>query len=78
MTGEDAAAFLHPDEPAHREPASGSPRRRSDRALTRHVPVRFSAEAVEAVGRFAQTDDMTVSAWIRRAVNSAIREWERP
>jgi hypothetical protein len=74
MTSEDADAFEYFDEPAHREPAAGEPRRRRARRLAQHVPVRFPADTIEAVRLMAQTDGMTVSAWIRRAVSSALRE----
>lgn len=73
MSDRDTEAFEHYDEPALREPAPGLPRRRPDRALTAHVPVRFPAATIEAVRKLAETDGMTVSAWIRRAVESAMR-----
>jgi len=73
MSDSDAEAFEHYDEHARREPAPGQPRRRPDRALTEHVPVRFPAATIEAVRQLAETDGMTVSAWIRRAVESAMR-----
>lgn len=73
MTDSDAEAFEHYDEPTRREPAPGRPRRRPDRALTEHVPVRFPAATIEVVRKLAETDGMTVSAWIRRAVESATR-----
>jgi hypothetical protein len=77
MTSEDADAFEYYDDPAHREPAAGAARHRRGRVLARHVPVRFPAETIESVRPLAQTDGMTVSAWIRRAVNSAIRQRQR-
>ena len=73
MSDPDAEAFEHYDDPARREPAPGRPRRRPDRALTEHVPVRFPAATIEAVRQLAETDGMTVSAWIRRAVEAAAR-----
>ena len=73
MSDRDTQAFEHYDEPALREPAHGHPRRRPDRALTEHVPVRFPAVSIEAVRKLAEADGMTVSAWIRRAVESALR-----
>jgi hypothetical protein len=73
----DADAFEHYDDPANREPAAGEPRRRPARTLARHVAVRFPAETVGSVRPLAQSDGMTVSAWIRRAVDSAIRRRER-
>jgi predicted DNA-binding protein len=68
----DAEAFEHYDDPARREPAPGAPRRRSERPLTQHVPVRFPAETIEQVRRLAEADGMTVSAWIRRAVERTL------
>ncbi len=73
VTDSDSEAFEHYKDPARREPAPGRPRRRPDRALTEHVPVRFPAATIEAVRQLAETDGMTVSAWIRRAVESAAR-----
>jgi hypothetical protein len=70
----DAEAFEHYDDPANREPAPGAPDRRSDRPLTQHVPVRFPAETIEQVRRLAESDGMTVSAWIRRAVERTLRQ----
>lgn len=69
----DAEAFEHYDDPAKREPAPGAPRGRSERPLTQHVPVRFPAETIEQVRRLAEADGMTVSAWIRRAVERTLR-----
>lgn len=77
MTGDDADAFEYYDDPAHREPAAGAARRGRARTLTRHVPVRFPANTIEAVRPLAQTDGMTVSAWVRRAVDSTIRQRQR-
>ncbi len=68
----DAEAFEYYEDPAKREPAPGPPRRRPQRPLTQHVPVRFPAETIEQVKRFADADGMTVSAWIRRAVERAV------
>lgn len=70
----DAEAFEHYEDPAKREPAPGPPRRRPERQLTQHVPVRFPAETIEQVKRLADADGMTVSAWIRRAVERALRQ----
>lgn len=70
----DADAFEHYEDPAKREPAPGPPRRRPARPLTRHVPVRFPAETIEQVRTLAEADGMTVSAWIRRAVERALRQ----
>jgi hypothetical protein len=70
----DAEAFEHYEDPANREPAPGAPRRRPDRPLTQHVPVRFTAETIEQVRELAAADGMTVSAWIRRAVERTVRQ----
>lgn len=70
----DAEAFEHYEDPANREPAPGTPRRRPARPLTEHVPVRFPATTIDQVRRLAEADGMTVSAWIRRAVEQALRD----
>ena len=70
----DAEAFEYYEDPAKREPAPGEPRRRPARPLTQHVPVRFPAETIEQVRLLAEADGMTVSAWIRRAVERTLRE----
>jgi hypothetical protein len=77
MTSDDVDAFEYYDEPAHREPATGEPRRRTAKTLARHLAVRFPAETVESIRPLAQSDGMTISAWIRRAVDSAIRRRQR-
>lgn len=74
MTDPDARAFLHYEGFANREPAPGAPMRRVERALTRHVPVRFPAETIEVVDQLARAEGVTISAWIRQAVDAAIRE----
>ncbi len=70
----DAEAFEYYEDPAKREPAPGSPRRRPARPLTQHVPVRFPAETIEQVRTLAEADGMTVSAWIRLAVERSLRQ----
>lgn len=70
----DADAFEYYDDPAQREPAAGDARRRPARTLASYVPVRFPAGTIAAVRPLAETDGMSVSAWIRRVVNSAIRQ----
>lgn len=75
---DDAEAFEHYDDPAHREPAAGEARRRRAQTLARNVPIRFPADTLEAVRPLAQTDGMTISSWIRRAVDSAVRQRQRP
>jgi len=69
----DAEAFAYYDDPAKREPVSGVPRRHPDCPATRHVPVRFSAEAIEQVKRLAEAEGMTTSTWVRRAVEEKVR-----
>ena len=73
MKDPDAEAFGFYDDPKRREPAPGPPRRRPERALTQHVPVRFPAPTIETVRELAEADGMTVSSWIRRAVDAAVR-----
>ena len=68
MSDPDAECFEHYD-----EPAPGRPHRHPDRALTEHVPVRFPVATIEAVRQLAEADGMTVSAWIRQAVEKAMR-----
>ncbi len=68
MSESDAAAFEYYDDPSRREPADGAPRRRRQRALTQHVPVRFPESTIEKVRELAKTDGMSVSAWIRRTI----------
>jgi hypothetical protein len=74
MTHRDAEAFEHYEDPAHREPASGPARRRRERTLTQHVPVRFPTETVDAVRELAEADGLSVSAWIRRTVDRELAE----
>ena len=74
MTDRDAEAFEHYDDPANRKPAPGPARRRRERNLTQHVPVRFPAPTVEAVRELAEADGVSVSAWIRRIVERAVDE----
>jgi hypothetical protein len=74
----DADAFEYYDDPAHREPAAGEPRRRRRRTLARYVHIRFPADTIESVRPLARADGMTASDWIRRAVHSAIRQRQGP
>jgi hypothetical protein len=72
MSERDAEAFEYYDDPRHREPAEGSPRRRRVRALTEHVPVRFPASTIATLRGLAEADGMTVSAWVRHAIEQEI------
>jgi hypothetical protein len=49
------------------------PVRRRKQNLTEMVPVRFEADVLDEVRRRADADDRSVSAWIRRAVEQALR-----
>ena len=49
ISDRDLEAFEHYDEPANREPAPGPTQKRRERAITKHVPVRFPASTVDAV-----------------------------
>mgnify|MGYP000895691212 CR=1 FL=1 len=69
----DDEAFEHYDNPAAREPATGTPRRRSSKPLTQHVPVRFPVESINRVKALADEEGLTVSTWIRRAVDQALQ-----
>jgi hypothetical protein len=49
------------------------PARRRKQNLTEMVPVRFEADVLDEVRRRADADDRSVSSWIRRAVEQALR-----
>ena len=68
----DAEAFDHYEDPVNREPAAGVPRRRLDRPLTQHVPVRFPHETIQRAKRLADAQGITVSSWIRSAVDERL------
>jgi hypothetical protein len=72
VSNRDAEAFEYYDDPSKREPAEGPPRRRRERALTQHVPVRFPASTVATVRELAEADGLSVSAWIRHAVEREV------
>lgn len=78
MSDRDAEAFDHYDDVSRREPALGPPGQRPERALTRHVPVRFPASTVETVRELAKADGRSVSAWIRRIVEQAVTKGAAP
>lgn len=71
MTPDEEYEFYSREE--NQEP-QGKPRRRS-RRLSAPIPVRFTAEQLEAIRQRAEADDRSVSAWIRRAVE---QELDRP
>lgn len=63
-----ADAELYAD-PANQVPAGPAQRRMAlRRPLTGHVPVRFDDKTIAAVKERAESEGMTVSAWIRRLV----------
>ncbi len=66
MSDPDTEASQHYEDPAHREPGAGRPRRRPDRALTEHVPVRFPSATIEVVRKLAETDGQRVDPARRR------------
>jgi hypothetical protein len=72
-----AEAFEYYDDPANREPMPGPAQRRLDSPLTKHVPVRFPRETIRRVERLADADGVTVSAWIRSAVDKTLRQRSR-
>ena len=74
MSDRDARAFLHYENAANREPAPSAPRRRLEGPFTRDVPVRFPAKSIEVAAQRARAEGITVSAWIRQAVDDATRE----
>lgn len=78
MSNRDAEAFEYYDDPSRREPAEGPPRRRRERALTEHVPIRFPASTVAKVRENAESDGMAVSAWIRHTVEREVARRAAP
>jgi hypothetical protein len=72
VSDRDAEAFEHYDDPSRREAAEGPPRRRRERALTQHVPVRFPASTIATVRELAKGDGMSVSDWIRHTVEREV------
>jgi hypothetical protein len=69
----DAEAFEYYEDPAKREPAPGSPRRRPKRLLTQHVPMRFPGKTIQRVKRLADAEGVTASVWIRHAIDEKLR-----
>jgi hypothetical protein len=77
----DAARFAHYDEAANLEPAPGPARklkRPARSSLSEYVPIRLSPEALAAVKHHADQDGITVSAWIRRAVDRELGRTPKP
>lgn len=70
----DCAAYLHYLDPANRHPADTAHARAvQPRQLSSHVPIRFRPEVIEQVKALAEDEGLTVSAWIRRAVEVALQ-----
>jgi predicted DNA binding CopG/RHH family protein len=70
----DCAAYLHYQNPANRQPAGNAHARAvQPRRLSRHVPIRFEAETIERAKELAEQEGLTVSSWIRRAVEQALQ-----
>ncbi len=67
MTDQEAAEFY-----ADAEHQALGPRVVSRRALASSIPVRFPPDIVAAVKSVADTEGVTVSEWIRRAVTAAL------
>jgi len=79
MSDRGTGAFEYYEDPTKREPTEGpSRRRRDDRALTQHVPVRFPASTIATVRELAQGDRMSVSAWIRNTVEREVAKRTGP
>lgn len=75
MSDDEAAAFYA--NPANLR-TTGTGHVRSTKVMTRHVPVRFSQDMIEAVKVLADNDGMTVSSWIRQVVRLEIERREQP
>ena len=75
MTDEEAMEYYA--DPANQR-TTGRAVRRSGKALSTHVPVRFAPDAVAAVKHLADEDHMSVSAWIRRIVAREIERRMQP
>jgi hypothetical protein len=70
----DCAAYQHYLDPAHRQAAEdASVYRVPARRLTSHVPIRFRADVIEQVKALAEDEGLTVSSWIRQAVELALQ-----
>jgi hypothetical protein len=51
----------------------GRPKMAKGEAKGKIVPVRFTNEALKAIGAKAKSDGKTVSEWIRSTVNAAVQ-----
>lgn len=72
MSDAEAADFYA--DPANQGVAPGpAVRPPRPKALGGSIPVRFPPSSVEAIKRLADADGMTVSGWVRRAVDAELR-----
>lgn len=69
MSDEEAADFYSASE--NQAPA-GPGRKRARPGLSEHVPIRFRPDVVEKVRLLAERKGVTVSSWIRHAVEEEI------
>lgn len=75
MSDAEAADFYA--DPANQGVAPGpAVRPPRPKALGGSIPVRFPPSSVEAIKRLADADGMTVSGWVRRAVDAELRRRE--
>lgn len=71
----DDDVMEHYEDPKNREPAAGPARRLSRPprpALSEYVPIRLTAESMAVLRQRADADGVTVSAWIRNLIGSAL------
>jgi hypothetical protein len=61
-------------EPQPSEPYSVGPYQENHPRLTRHIPIRFDSETLEAAKEIAEADGVTVSSWIRILVRKEIKK----
>lgn len=74
MSKKDDEAAAYYADPTHRDsdgPGYGLPGRPA--RLSSHVPIRFDRDTIATIKQFSDEDGMTVSAWLRRAVNREIK-----
>jgi hypothetical protein len=67
----EAAAFY--EDPENRKPTGPPVKRKTQKRLTSHVPVRFTKSTIDQVKELADEDAVTVSSWIRGVVEREIR-----